>query len=107
MGVYLPLSGDFVRQGWYGDVYLILFDDSEASAASDRYAISQVLPGLKVIGLREWHYFILQDSDGATFSVPRVPAIPAHLSPFALPPAGSTLAPDDRFRTRSNGTSSL
>jgi hypothetical protein len=89
-----------VRQGWYGDDYLILFNDSEASAASDSYAISQVLPGFKVIGLRGWDDFILQDSNGATFSVPTVPAIPAHLSPYALPPAGSTLAPDDRFQNK-------
>jgi hypothetical protein len=75
-------------------------DGSEASAASDGYAISQVLPGFKAIGLRGWDDFILQDSNGATFSVPTVPAIPAYLSPYALPPAGSTLAPDDRFHNK-------
>ena len=89
-----------MRQGWYGDDYLILFNDSEASSVSDSYGISQVLPGFKVIGLRGWDDFILQDSKGATYSVPTVPAIPTHLSAYALPPAGSTLAPDDRFQNK-------
>jgi hypothetical protein len=89
-----------VRQGWYGDDYLILFNDSEASSASDSYGISQLLPGFKVIGLRGWDDFILQDSKGGTYSVPTVPAISTYLSPYALPPAGSALAADDRFQNK-------
>jgi len=99
-GVYWPHFGDSVKQGWYGDDYLILFNEPEASLASDSYGISQVLPGFKVIGLRGWDDFILQDSEGATYSVPTVPAIPTHLSPYALPPAGLTLASDDRFQNK-------
>lgn len=89
-----------MRQGWYGDEYLILFNDSEASSALDNYGISRVLPGFKLIGLRGWDDFILQDSNGETYSVPTVPSIPTHLATYALPPAGSTLAPDDRFQNK-------
>ena len=41
-------------EGWYGGEYLILFDQAEAASASDRYAVSQLLPGYKVIGLRRY-----------------------------------------------------
>jgi hypothetical protein len=89
-----------VSQGWFGDDYLILFTDSESSLAADSYGISQVFPGFKVIGLRGWDDFILQDAKGSTYSVPTVPAIPMHLLPYALPVAGSTLVPDDRYHNK-------
>src|SRR5262245_46652736 len=50
--IYWPDFGDSVKQGWYGEEESVLFDDSEASSASDNYGISQALPGFKVIGLR-------------------------------------------------------
>ena len=53
--------------------------------------------GYRVIGLRGWDYFILQDSVGRTYSVASVPIIATHVSPYSLPPAGSSLTPDDRF----------
>jgi hypothetical protein len=86
-----------MTEGWYGDDHLILFDEAEVASASDRYAISEFLPGYRVIGLRGWDDFILQDATGRTYSVPTVPAIAEYLSPYTLPQAGSTLAPDDRF----------
>ena len=84
-------------EGWWGDEHLILFDQAEAAAASDRYAILQLLPGYQVIGLCGWDDFILQDSNGGTFRVPTVPAVMEYLSPYALPPAGSTIVPDERY----------
>jgi len=89
-----------MTEGWYGDDHLILFDEAEVASASDRYAISQFLPGYRVIGLRGWDDFILQDSMGSTYSVTTVPAVTEYLSPFTLPPAGSTPSPDDRFQGR-------
>jgi hypothetical protein len=85
-----------VIEGWYGSEHLILFDQAEAASASDRYAVSQLLPGYKVIGLRGWDDFILQDSNGSTFRVPTVPAVAEHMSPYALPPSDSTLRPEER-----------
>ena len=89
-----------MTEGWYSDEHLILFDGAEVTSASERYAISQFLPGNRVIGLRGWDYFILQDSVGRTYSVASVPIVAAHLLPYTLPPAGSTLTPDDRFAGR-------
>ena len=39
------VRGDRVNEGWLGDDYLILFDEAEVETASDRYEISQLLPG--------------------------------------------------------------
>jgi len=87
-------------EGWLGDDYLILFDEAEVAAASDRYAISQLLPGYQVLGLRGWDDFILRDSAGQTYSVPTVPTDPKYLSPFSLPEVGASLSPDPRFHGR-------
>jgi len=51
-----------------------------------------------VIGLRGWDDFILQDSSGATYCAPTVPAVAKHLSTYVLPSTGATLRPDDRFQ---------
>ena len=85
-------------EGRHGSDYLILFSEADIASASDRYAISQLLPGYKVIGLRGWDDFILQDSAGATYCAPTVPLVAQHLSVYALPPTGTTLRPDDRFQ---------
>jgi hypothetical protein len=92
--------GDAMNEGWLGEDYLILFDESEVAAASDRYEISQLLHGCQVIGLRGWDDFILQDSAGRTYSVPTVPTDPKYLSPFPLPEVGAKLIPDPRFSGR-------
>jgi hypothetical protein len=89
-----------MNEGWLGDDYLILFDEAEVESASDRYAISQLLPGYQVLGLRGWDDFILRDSAGQTRSVPTVPTDPKYLSPFPLPEAGLSLHPDPRFSGR-------
>ena len=89
-----------MREGWYGDEYLILFDESEALSASERYDTTQLLPGYRVVGLRGWDDFILQDSNGATYTVPTLPAIPAYLEPYGLPPTGSALILDDRCQNK-------
>src|SRR5437588_3594467 len=81
----LARLGDSMTEGWYGDDHLILFDEAEVASASERYAISELLPGYRVIGLRGWDDFILQDSTGRTYNVPTVPAIAEYLSPYALP----------------------
>jgi len=89
-----------MKEGWLADDYLILFDEAEVGAASDRYAISQLLPGFQVLGLRGWDDFILRDSEGQTYSVPTVPTDQRYLSPFPLPGAGSRLRPDPRHSER-------
>jgi hypothetical protein len=85
-------------EGWNGDYYFILFDQQEIASASNRYAISQWLPGYEVIGLRGWDDFILRDSAGQTFSVPTVPAVAQDIEPFTLPDSSVALVPDSRYR---------
>ena len=89
-----------MNEGWVGEDYLILFDEAEVASASDRYAISQLLPGYQVLGLRGWDDFILRDSAGLPYSVPTVPADPKYLSPFPVPEVGASLIPDPRFSGR-------
>ncbi len=84
-------------EGWHGENYLILFDEAEVASASDRYAISQCLPGYEVIGLRGWDNFIVRNSVGEAYSVPTVPVVPEHLWPFSLPAETSGLRADERF----------
>jgi hypothetical protein len=57
------------------------------------YAIAQCLPGYEVIGLRGWDDFIVRNSVGEAYSVPTVPIVPEHLSPFSLPRARSLSCP--------------
>ena len=87
-----------MTEGWHGDDHLILFDEAEAGQASNRYAIAKFLPGYRVIGLRGWDDFIVQDSAGGTYIVATVPAVAKNLSPYTLPAADSKLSPDDRFK---------
>jgi len=89
-----------MNEGWLGDDYLILFDEAEVAVASDRYAISQLLPGYQVLGLRGWDDFILRDSAGQTYSVPTVSVNTKYLSPFNLPETKLSLRPDPSFSGR-------
>src|SRR5579862_3197878 len=86
-----------MTEGWHGDDHLILFDEAEVASVSDRYTISNCLPGYQVIGLRGWDDFILRDATGSTYTAPTVPAISEYLSPYTPPVAGSGLTPDHRF----------
>ena len=89
-----------MREGWRGDDHLILFDETEVSAASHRYSISDFLPGFGLVGLRGWGDFIVRDSAGSTFCVPTVPLDPQYLSPFSLPDGAVALQPDVRFESK-------
>ncbi|MCU1243307.1 MAG: hypothetical protein JWO71_4033 [Candidatus Acidoferrum typicum] len=83
-------------EGWNGDDYLIFFAEGERAAAENRYAFSALLPGFKLIGLRGWDDFIVQDKTGSTYCIPTVPVDLQYLSPFAVP-ATEGLSPDPRF----------
>jgi hypothetical protein len=41
---YQKESGAKMREGWHGEDYLILFDESELTAASNRYEMARLLP---------------------------------------------------------------
>jgi hypothetical protein len=86
-----------MREGWHNDDYLVLFDEAEISAASNRYAIAQLLPGYDVVGLRGWDDFLVRDTAGQTYSITTVAPEVRHLSSFAAPSDHVTLQGDDRF----------
>ena len=65
-----------MREGWLGDNYRILFDESEIPLVSERYAISNSLPGYQILGLLGWDDFIVRSSAGQAYSVPTVPPTP-------------------------------
>jgi len=87
-----------MNEGWYGEDYLILFSESEAVLASERYAISALFPGYQVVGLSGWDNFILRDSLGHHYRLPTVPAVPQFLSQFEMPKGSPALRSDERFR---------
>ncbi len=86
-----------MREGWHNDDYLILFDEAEFAGASDRYHISEVLPGYRIVGLRGWEDFIVQDRAGQTYSVPVVAPDLRCLATFVPPNDRTLLKADDRF----------
>ena len=86
-----------MTEGWHADDYLILFAEDEIAPASERYAIDQMIPGYRVIGLRGWDDFILRDSSGHTHLAPTVPVDPQLLSPFAMPEGATALRLDERY----------
>ncbi len=86
-----------MREGWHEDDYLILFDEAEVSAVSDRYAISQSFPGYQIVGLRGWDDFIVRDSASHTYSVPTIVPERPQLPRFVIPDSRTVLQPDERF----------
>lgn len=87
-----------MREGWVGDDYLILFETDEQQVASAKYSIPELLPGYRLLGLRGWDDFIVEDDAGHLFTVPTVPAITAHLNPFRLPRVDQVWMADERLR---------
>jgi hypothetical protein len=86
-----------MREGWAKDHYLILFEEPEVIAATDRYQLSQFLPGYDIIGLRGWDDFLLRDTAGFLYSVPTVPLAMRYLGRLSEPPCDKALEADVRF----------
>jgi hypothetical protein len=86
-----------MREGWYEDDYLLLFDPDEVPSVSARYEIARWLPAYSVIGLRSWEALLVQDAAGGKFSVPCVPISNAHLTSVTAPPSDAVLAADARL----------
>jgi hypothetical protein len=87
-----------MKEGWIEDDYLILFDESEVATVTHQYALSQLLPGYQILGLRGRDDFIVRDSQRRTFSIPTVPLDLKYLAPYSVPEPMDDLQPDLRFR---------
>ena len=88
-----------MTEGWNCDDYVVLFSGREAHSATERYGIAALLPGYRIVGLRGWDDFIVQDETGATFQLPTVPCDHKELVPFQVP-ASDELVPDNRIPAR-------
>jgi len=86
-----------MREGWVEDDYLILFDTSELEPVSNSYTFAGLLPGYRLIGLRGWDDFIVEDVAGDLFTLPTIPVDARYLAPFQLPGADQALTADERF----------
>lgn len=51
-----------MQEGWCGEDHLILFAELEIDSVSARYAFPALLPGYRILGLRGWDDFIVQDA---------------------------------------------
>jgi hypothetical protein len=87
-----------MREGWRGEDYLILFDESEIVEITNRYDIASYVGGYQVVGLKSWDDFILRNGDGQIFTTPTVPLDRKHLTPAALDVSGPGLVPDGRVK---------
>ena len=85
-----------MTEGWAGDDYVMLFSADEAQSASERYGIADLLPGYRIVGLRGWDDFIVEDQNRDTFTLPTVPCEGNDLTRFRLPERDQ-LIPDGRF----------
>lgn len=74
-----------MREGWLGKDYLILFEPPELTQVSENYSFANLLPGYKLVGLRGWDDFIVEDGEGKLFTVPTVPVDRKYLAPVQLP----------------------
>jgi hypothetical protein len=90
------LTGLAVREGWVGDNYLILFEDDELPVAFANYSFPEFLPGYKLLGLRGWDDFIVDDNAGHLFTIPTVPLNTKYLTPFQLPGADQAWTSDEQ-----------
>ena len=84
-------------EGWHGDDYFVLFEASDVNTVSERYGISEQLPGYMIVGLKGWDDFIVRDSQGQTYTIPTVPVDGQYLKPFKVPEDISMLQSDERF----------
>ena len=86
-------------EGWNGNDYVIWFQQ-DAAALQSAYGLEMFLPGYRLVGLRDWDDFIVEDAQGDQFSLPTVPVESSRLESF--PPLGSEvkLVADPRFTGR-------
>ena len=89
-----------MREGWHGEDYLILFEDSEVGDLTRRYEIAKYVDGHQIIGLKGWDDFILRDGNDQLFTIPTVPLDPRYLAPAWLAIDGRGLVPDARVREK-------
>jgi len=86
-----------VIEGWYGGDYLVLFQE-DAPAIEKAYDLSSHLPNHRLVGLRSWDDFIVEDEDGNRFTLPTVPLSLQYLRAYPLGDVRQDLVADEGLR---------
>jgi len=86
-----------MKEGWFGDDYVVVFTDNEILEAARRYDAAQYAPGFQIVGLIGWDDFVLRDSDGGLFRGPTVPLDTKRFSRLSLPWDEMNLQSDERL----------
>jgi hypothetical protein len=86
-------------EGWCGEDYLILFEE-QASSLEAAYALSEFLPGYRLVGLRGWDDFIVADSVGGLFTVPTVPLSTNYLEPLNPEDIQGDIKPEPQLKNK-------
>jgi hypothetical protein len=84
-------------EGWDGEQYLIVLDETEIPEWTNRYEVGTYLPGHEVAGLLSWDDFIVRASSGEQFTVPTVPLDTHYLAPLSINLAAKQLRPEPRL----------
>jgi hypothetical protein len=71
-----------LKDGWLNNDFFIILDELEVKSWSERYAISTMLPGHQIVGLKGWDDFVIRNNDGHLFLVPTVPCVREYVQPF-------------------------
>jgi hypothetical protein len=88
-----------MKEGWFGDEYVILFDESELGEKQRAYQIDALLPGYQLLGLVGWDDFIVKEIETQkTYKVPTVPLASEHKLEWAVDLDARNFDSDDRFR---------
>ena len=85
-----------MTEGWFNFDYVVLFSETERIARSMDYKIAKYLPGFTLIGLYDWDYFLVTDSEGLLYSVPSLPLDVNSTEKFSLP-ENILLETDERY----------
>ncbi|QEM67730.1 hypothetical protein FO488_05885 [Geobacter sp. FeAm09] len=68
-----------MKEGWIGDDYLILFDDSEQAEITEGYKLETYLLGYRIKAILGWDDFIITNPAGDQWRVPAVPLAQKYL----------------------------
>ena len=83
-----------MKEGWLDDDYVILFEE-KSSSLHEAYALTDFLPGYRLVGLRGWDDFMVEDNRGVLFTVPTVPLSQSQLRQLEMELTHADLVADE------------
>ena len=88
-----------MKEGWYHDHYLILFEDGEIQQKERVYGLDCRLPGHGLLGLVGWDDFLVLDrANQKLYRVPTIPISSQHKKEWPHSVDATALKPDARFQ---------